>query len=41
YKKGKTAIIGWFVGQVMRATRGQAHPQKVQEILNQELAKLL
>ena len=39
YKKGKTATLGWFVGQVMRATRGQAHPQKVQEILKQELAK--
>ena len=41
YRRGKTAIIGWFVGQMMRATRGQAHPQKVQEILNRELAKLL
>ena len=39
YKKGKTATLGWFVGQVMRATRGQAHPQKVREILKQELAK--
>ena len=38
YQKGKTATLGWFVGQVMRATRGQAHPQKVQEILKQELA---
>ncbi len=37
YQKGKTATLGWFVGQVMRATRGQAHPQKVQEILKQEL----
>ena len=39
YRKGKTATLGWFVGQVMKATRGQAHPQKVQEVLKEELAK--
>jgi aspartyl-tRNA(Asn)/glutamyl-tRNA(Gln) amidotransferase subunit B len=38
YRKGKTATLGWFVGQVMKATRGQANPQKVQEILQKELA---
>jgi len=27
----------WFVGQVMKATRGQANPQMVQEILRGEL----
>ena len=26
YRKGKTATLGWFVGQVMKATRGQANP---------------
>lgn len=39
YRKGKTAILAWFVGQLMRATRGRAHPQKVQDILKQELEK--
>ena len=38
YRKGKTATLGWFTGQVMKATRGQANPQMVQEILKKELA---
>jgi len=37
YRKGKTATLGWFVGQVMKATRGQANPQAVQEALKREL----
>jgi aspartyl-tRNA(Asn)/glutamyl-tRNA(Gln) amidotransferase subunit B len=37
YRSGKTATLGWFVGQVMKATRGQANPQVVQEILKREL----
>ncbi len=37
YRKGKTATLGWFVGQVMKATRGQANPQLVQEVLKREL----
>jgi aspartyl-tRNA(Asn)/glutamyl-tRNA(Gln) amidotransferase subunit B len=39
YKGGKTAIIGWFVGQVMKETRGKADPQQaraqLQEMLEQ------
>jgi aspartyl-tRNA(Asn)/glutamyl-tRNA(Gln) amidotransferase subunit B len=39
YKGGKTAIIGWFVGQVMKETRGKADPQQaraqLQELLEQ------
>jgi len=37
YRKGKTATLGWFVGQVMKATKGQANPQMVQEVLKKEL----
>ena len=37
YRKGKTATFGWFVGQVMKTTRGQANPQLVQEVLKKEL----
>ena len=37
YRSGKTATFGWFVGQVMKATRGQANPQVVQEVLKREL----
>jgi aspartyl-tRNA(Asn)/glutamyl-tRNA(Gln) amidotransferase subunit B len=37
YRAGKIATLGWFVGQVMKATRGQANPQVVQEVLKKEL----
>src|SRR5208282_2025500 len=37
YRSGKTATLGWLVGQVMKATRGQANPQIVQELLKKEL----
>ena len=37
YKSGKTALIGFFVGQVMKSTRGQANPRKVNELLKEEL----
>jgi len=37
YRSGKTATMGWFVGQVMKATRGQANPQVVQDVLKKEL----
>ena len=37
YRKGKTATFGWFVGQVMKGTRGQANPQMVREVLKKEL----
>jgi aspartyl-tRNA(Asn)/glutamyl-tRNA(Gln) amidotransferase subunit B len=29
-------VFGWFVGQVMKATRGQANPQLVKEVLKEE-----
>lgn len=33
YKGGKDTLIGWFVGQVMRASKGKANPQMAKEIL--------
>jgi aspartyl-tRNA(Asn)/glutamyl-tRNA(Gln) amidotransferase subunit B len=33
YRAGKTTVIGWFVGQVMRKSGGKANPQLVREIL--------
>jgi aspartyl-tRNA(Asn)/glutamyl-tRNA(Gln) amidotransferase subunit B len=33
YKAGKTKLFGFFVGQVMKATRGKANPKMVNEIL--------
>jgi aspartyl-tRNA(Asn)/glutamyl-tRNA(Gln) amidotransferase subunit B len=37
FRNGKTATLGWFVGQVMKATRGQANAQVVQDVLRKEL----
>jgi aspartyl-tRNA(Asn)/glutamyl-tRNA(Gln) amidotransferase subunit B len=30
-------VFGWFIGQVMKATRGQANPQLVNEVLKKRL----
>ncbi len=38
YRAGKVQIVGWFVGQVMRATRGQANPKLVNELLHRLLS---
>ena len=35
--KGKA--MGFLVGQIMKASKGQANPQKVNQILKQELDK--
>ena len=35
--KTKPQTLGWFVGQVMKATGGKANPQVVNEILNRKL----
>jgi aspartyl-tRNA(Asn)/glutamyl-tRNA(Gln) amidotransferase subunit B len=35
--KAKPALIGWFVGQVMRASGGRANPQAVNELLKRRL----
>ena len=37
YKNGKTKLMGFFVGQIMKETRGQANPKMVNEILKQKL----
>jgi aspartyl-tRNA(Asn)/glutamyl-tRNA(Gln) amidotransferase subunit B len=37
YKKGKTKLLGFFVGQIMKETRGQANPKMVNEILKEKL----
>jgi aspartyl-tRNA(Asn)/glutamyl-tRNA(Gln) amidotransferase subunit B len=38
YLGGKTAVLGFLVGQVMKATRGQANPQTVNALLREKLA---
>ena len=37
YKGGKTTVLGYLVGQVMKATRGQANPQAVNELFLKHL----
>lgn len=37
YRAGKTKVFGFFVGQVMRETRGQANPQMVNDLLKTQL----
>ncbi len=37
YRAGKKTMIGFFVGQVMKASKGQANPQMVNELLVKKL----
>jgi aspartyl-tRNA(Asn)/glutamyl-tRNA(Gln) amidotransferase subunit B len=37
YRGGKTKLMGFFVGEVMKATRGRANPKAVNELLRQRL----
>ncbi|GFK92680.1 Aspartyl/glutamyl-tRNA(Asn/Gln) amidotransferase subunit B [Fundidesulfovibrio magnetotacticus] len=38
FRGGKTKLMGFFVGQVMKATRGQANPGLVNELLAKKLS---
>lgn len=38
YKAGKTNLIGWFVGQVMKKSQGKANPGVVNKLLAEKLA---
>lgn len=38
YKSGKTAVIGFLIGQCMKESKGQGNPQKFKEILEKKLA---
>ncbi len=37
YRAGKKTMIGFFVGQLMKASKGQANPQLVNEVLTKKL----
>jgi aspartyl-tRNA(Asn)/glutamyl-tRNA(Gln) amidotransferase subunit B len=37
YRAGKKTVLGFFVGQVMKASKGQANPQLVNEVLMKKL----
>ena len=38
YRAGKTKVLGFFVGQLMKKTKGQANPQLANEVFKQLLA---
>jgi len=38
FRSGKDGVIGFFVGQVMKKTRGKANPQFVNDILRKLLS---
>jgi len=37
YRRGKEKIFGFFVGEVMKLTKGKANPKMVNELLQQKL----
>ena len=37
YKGGKTGLIGFFVGQCMKAMKGQGNPKLINELLAKKL----
>ncbi len=39
YQNGKTGLIGFFVGQIMKKSQGKAEPKKVNNMLEEELSK--
>ena len=39
YRNGKTRLLGFFVGQVMKETKGKANPKIVNEVLKEKLEK--
>jgi len=39
FRRGKTAVMGFFVGQVMKASKGKANPGLVNQLLAEELKR--
>ena len=35
YKNGKTNLLGFFVGQVMKETKGRANPKTVNDLIKE------
>ncbi len=38
YRAGKVKLFGFFVGQIMKRSRGSANPKKVNELLREKLS---
>ncbi len=41
YRDGKVSLKGWFVGQVMRTTKGQGNPALINQLVEQQLTAAL
>jgi len=39
FRSGKDKLFGFFVGQVMKQTKGKANPQQVNELLKKRLSQ--
>ncbi len=39
YRSGKEKVLGFFVGQAMKATQGKANPQQLSELLKRKLSR--
>ena len=39
YRAGKTGLLGFFIGQVMKSSAGKANPQVIQQLLGARLGK--
>ncbi len=37
FQGGKDKVLGWFVGQIMQATKGKANPKMVNQLLREKL----
>ena len=40
YKKGKTNVVGFLVGQVMKESKGKANPKIINQLVSEELQKM-
>jgi glutaminyl-tRNA synthetase len=39
YRAGKVGLLGFFVGQVMKATQGKADPKAIKTLLAEQLGE--
>ncbi|MCH5289524.1 MAG: hypothetical protein J1E32_06395, partial [Treponema sp.] len=37
---GKTNVVGWLMGQVMKASKGKANPAVATKLVNEKLSRL-
>ena len=40
FKGGKTNVVGWLTGQVMKESKGKANPKTASALVNQKLSAL-